>query len=487
MGILDKLKNLSGRAKIIAVTSLVIANLATATAGAYAWFSAMAQTSNISTVSGDLNVSIEKVTAYKYVYPYYSNSAEFIDYDSPGQVLSFVLEDKDVEDYVKESLSADRAVFEDDVVFTLGENVAGTYVTSGTGTRQSILRPEGNDFYYYLVGDGVFAGSSAVWSLGAAIPFSFSGTASALTPAQLDGVVVSAGAEFTLFDTRTASAGACTYLDYDAYQSAPASGKSKRFEIIDEDGRTTLRCLCAGIYSFVYDGSTLSIALHNRSNDAIIGSNLLDPTKISLDYYASQSQGTLEEYIPTAVAAQNTMVILDVLLHYRNVSEVDAGLKVLRTSDATFDYASTTENVTGYISESEGDRIGASHFYAFYSLFSQTALGTSTEVYAAMHAKTTDQLDASDVPYFSKFATSGSSIEVPLHSDSETIENGKAVVDISTSSGADYHCYVAIEYDHVYTRYFMNEARMGKSYRLDRDFGFYFTATQHRESEVSSQ
>ena len=72
--------------KLLGFIALGIGNVVAITITTVAWFTLNTKESKIQMVSGDLGVEIEKVTAYKYVYPYYKNSNEFIDYDSPGTV-----------------------------------------------------------------------------------------------------------------------------------------------------------------------------------------------------------------------------------------------------------------------------------------------------------------------------------------------------------------------------------------------------------------
>ena len=78
------------------LVSLTIAVIATLSVASYAWFAMFTAGSNLATVTGDLNVNINKITAYKYVYPYYQNSTEFIDYGSTGTVKGYVVEDSSI-------------------------------------------------------------------------------------------------------------------------------------------------------------------------------------------------------------------------------------------------------------------------------------------------------------------------------------------------------------------------------------------------------
>ena len=54
------------------------------------------------------------------------------------------------------------------------------------------------------------------------------------------------------------------------------------------------------------------------------------------------------------------------------------------------------------------------------------------------------------------------------------------LVPVSANSQT-YHCYIAIDYDYERMQFFVNQDRVGKTYLLDRDFGFYFSAEEYLE------
>ena len=102
-------------------------------------------------------------------------------------------------------------------------------------------------------------------------------------PVSIQNIVISKGAEFILFDANTIDGNNCSYFTYNSPTTSP-SGNS-RFAVLDSN---RLQCLASGIYRFDYrvvdNNFYLDITLTSRSDNAIIGSNLIDPTKITIDY-----------------------------------------------------------------------------------------------------------------------------------------------------------------------------------------------------------
>ena len=76
-----------GIGKIIGLSAILVGNLGSIAAISIAWFSlASSGNSQLSMVTGDLDVNIKKVTAYKYIYPFYEGSSDFINYNAtPAQ------------------------------------------------------------------------------------------------------------------------------------------------------------------------------------------------------------------------------------------------------------------------------------------------------------------------------------------------------------------------------------------------------------------
>ena len=494
MAKLTKVKtgNSRGRKTTIAILALALGNAFALTAGTFAWFCISANSSSvINTFSGDLGVVIDKVTAYKYIYPYHKNSTEFIDYDGAGSVKSYVVEDSSID--ITGNLS-------DTVTIALGVNESQAYATSLSDPAISATKlhfEATQQFKYYLMGDGVFNGiATNPWSSSTAVCFARAEAPVVGEPVSIDNIVVSSGAEFVLFDANTVNEGTCNYFTYNSI--TPENNKTARFSLVESN---RIKCLKSGIYSFHYrvDGSGnkfLDINLTNRNDNAIIGTNLIDPTKITIDYRGSvntTTYPTIESYLPVAIQEQKTMVVLDVKLKYQNVNPVDVGVQIKReaqSAQSIYGFSgkyNTTNSYTyqGYINQSRRNPLKASDFYAYYFVFAkeENAYASADAAWNALHALRTDY-QVNDEYQFEKFQNDTSfdtTIECTLHPKTQA-----DTTEIPASSTDNvYHCYIAIDYDYEYMRFFINQNRVGKTYLLDRDFGFYFSATQHLESTPS--
>ena len=486
MKFLEKVKGLLNNkvGKIIGFVILGVGNVVAITVTTLAWFAISEKESKIQMVSGDLGVEIQKVTAYKYVYPYYKNSIEFIDYDGAGQVKPYVIEDHTLE-YDGEDVD-DIAISHDNAVITLGSATAGTYSSdiNTTHTASNIYFVDEADFRYYLVGDGTFCGDfSKEWSIKSAIAFKNNGAVSNENPAIAKDIVVSAGASFILFDKQNASAGTCYYFPYSSIDYEDTAFRIDNGKIL---------CLRSGIYTFTYTPGSLSITLKTTANKkeiAVIGNNSLDPTKVTIDYAGSADKQTypnINSYLPRAIYMQNTMLILDVQIKYTNANAVDAGLQVERNAavqgvsiyNDSGKYNNTTKNLVGYVDEDHRNALNASDFYSFYAVFTKTPYTAADP--GDIPQTIWDDMHREGDENFSKFQNDTSYDRVapctlhPKDLDDSLVVPGSIEDNI-------YHCYIGIDYDYVYTRYFLWENRLGKTYLLDRDFGFHFTATQHLE------
>lgn len=454
--------------KIFAFTMFTIANIFAVSAGTFAWFYAATHNSEMSTVSGDMNVTVQKVEAYKYIYPFFKNSTTMVDYYGEGDVKRFVIQDK--ENY--QSVPAgDTAVFE--LSATSSWSYDSDLALSATNFRYDNVQT----FTRYLVGDSTFLGiddlnpsedSDDPWATHIkALAFSDTSIMNNGVEISLNNVVISLGATFTLVDKTTSVTNGkrFTYtLD------SEASDSNAPFEAVSGD---CIRCLRAGIYNVSYymsdDKSYLSLTATSRSDDAIIGNNLLDPTMINIDYYGSKKniekyKTGIDKYMPDAIQAQKTMVILDVTLDYKNENPIDAGLDVLREGNVV----------------ETADHFKASRFYSFYARLAkdENKMTTADEIWTTMHLPGDHQTDS--VNDFTKFPDSGSRISCNLLPHDPG--SGDSLLVPGSLAKTTYHCYVGIEYDHEHCAYFLDENRLGKTYYLDRDFGFFFTGTQHIES-----
>ena len=506
MKVFDKIKNIfsnkqnGGKThrtlKYVGIGLLAVGNITSVVMATMAWFNLNSRDSQIDMVSGDLDVEVRKVVAYKYVYPYYQNSTEFIDYDSEGTVKKYVLEDHELE-FDGDDVD-DISITSDNATITLGTKAAGTTTTSSASASSSnIYIPSANyapEFRYYLVGDDVFSGVADSWSLPAAHAFGLREDVANNKPAILDNVVVSAGSSFRLLETlEITQTGQKTYL-YNYFPLNSITEASSAFRIVDDNDDEIgdrLLCLRSGIYSFSYTPNSLEITLHTRDDGAkkdisVIVNNSLDPTKVSIDYAGSVDKDdypTIESYMNQAIYDQNTSLILDVILNFKNANEVDASLKIERTdasSASIFNladkYADTTHNLVGYVDENNQNMLRASDFYNFYAQFTKTPYATADAVWASMH-----RVGDTNSQKFINGTTYDKEIDCTLNL--KEANDSTVVAANNPDSGLDniYHCYICIDYDYEHNTYFLDKNRLGKTYLLDRDFGFHFFATQHKE------
>lgn len=479
--------------KLIGFILIVIGNVAAISVGTIAWFNINSRNSEINMVSGDLNVEALKVTAYKYIYPYYQNSTEFIDYDAEGTVKKYVLEDHTL---IYDDTPVDNiSITSDDATITLGSKVSGTYTTDASeASYDNVYLPQTvspstyvPEFRYYLIGDDTFSGVSSGWYLEDGFAFSSREAIIDDKTTVLDNVVVSQGAEFILFEFDKNSNSSFVYNYFPLLSIAESSSPFR----ISDDG-TRLLCLRSGIYKFTYSENQLKIELHTKDagvikDISVISNNLLDPTKISIDYAGSIDKvdySTIEDYIPTAINEQNTTMIIDIELKFKNASEVTASLEVERTDtsdNSIFNtpgkYTDTVKNLTGYIDDAHANPLRASDFFNYYAIFTETAYASTNDIWNALHDDY--HLDADK---FINGESYDKKIDCTLHpkaggNDETTIPACDPEV------GQIYHCYIAIEYDNVYIDYFLNKNRLGKTYLLDRDFSFHFYGVQQKEEE----
>ena len=498
MKVKEKFKNIFSKGgtilgvnrKVVGVFALAIGNLSSVFAISIAWFG-MAQSgkdSDISMVSGDVTIKVKKVTAFKYVYPYYRDSTTFIDYDTDGSIKRYVLEDHTY-DADLETKYDEITVNRNDAVVTLGDKANGTFSHDGNGDLSAtyIHYPHYDDFRYYLVGDSTFCGdANHAWSTNESISFENKSDASNEKPIVVENVLVSAGSNFILFDRKSVSNNTCKYLTYSAVT------EDSPFKILGNG--TVLKCVRSGVYDFSYNGTSISIT--KKNTNSAISNNSLDTTLINFTYDASEdikeTYGSLGNFMPVAVNEQNTMLILDVELDYQNVNAVQAGLKIERDtykqSSSVMSFPNKYSDADHYKTDSE---VIASDFFSFYSVFSKTPYDTTSsdpdenELWSAMH-KNSNLSDADTNPAFAKFNTGGEYepyIDCRLHNKTGLTVATPSDLTIPASSTENiYHCYIGIEYDYQYVMFFTNEYRLGKTYTLSRDFTFYFTGTQVTEN-----
>lgn len=500
MRLFNKIKSLAPKlstrkGKIIGFSMLILGSVAAATMTTLAWFNMSSKESKIKMVSGDLNVEVRKVSAYKYVYPYYKNSTEFVDYDAEGVVKKYVLEDH-VLSFGNQNVD-DITFSSDDATIALGTkaiNNPNTTTNLNEASSNRIYIPSASyapEFRYYLVGDGLFCGVDDSWAIDKGFAFGQRGDVSNDVHAIIDNVVVSAGASFTLIEANEDLINNQKVYSYYYFPIGEIAESNSAFRTVDsnDDGvKDKIVCLRSGIYTFTYSPNQLEIELRTsdggqKKDVSVIINNSLDPTKISIDYAGAVDKDdypTINSYVPTAIYNQNTSVILDVELNFTNPNPVDASLQIERTnatSNSIFNidgkYTDTTHNLEGYIDEQHQNLMRASDFYNFYAQFTKTPYASTSALWAGLH-----RVGDANSQKFLNNQTYDKTIDCTLHTKEQSDST------VVTASGTDniYHCYIVIEYDYEHNVYFLDKNRLGKTYYLDRDFGFHFSGTQHKES-----
>lgn len=501
MKVFYKIKSLtpkltSRKGKIIGFSMLILGSVAAATMTTLAWFNLSTKESKIKMVSGDLNVDINKVFAYKYVYPYYKNSTEFIDYDSEGTVKKYVLEDHVLE--YNSTKADDITISSDNATISLGTKVRRSFTNNqNEATSLNVCVPTvtsgiyAPEFRYYLIGDGLFCGVDNSWSLTDGYAFGLRENVTESKFAIMDNIVVSAGSSFSLLEAYQVQENDQTVYAYHYFPINSIAESASSFRIIDDNGDEIgdrLLCLRSGIYTFTYSPNQLKIELRTseegqRKDISVIANNLMDPTMITIDYNGSVNKTTyptIESYVPTAIYNQNTTVILDVELNFKNPNPVDANLQIERTnatSNSIFNlankYNDTTHNLVGYVDQNHQNPLRASDFYNFYAVFTKTPYANSTAIWNGIH-----RVGDANSHKFLNGQTYDKTIDTTLNLK----ENDDSTTVAASGTNNTYHCYIAIEYDYEHSLYFLDKNRLGKTYLLDRDFGFHFSGIQHKES-----
>ena len=471
------------RMKFIVLMTTTMASLFGLAAGSFAWFLEASKESTISAVMGDMDVQIDKVTAYKYIYPYIAGSAEFIDYEADPTLKGYVVQDSSVEFTGAASSTT---------TITLGSNATVTPGQSDPYGPRNVHWSSDLDFRYYIVGDAAFtAVDNDPWSTQTGIYFAQEQNLVGTTKAISSSVVISAGAKFTFLDKNNRGEGSTA--SYFTYASVSANSP---FEIVDSG--VYLRCLKSGIYDIEWGESGITIK-KSRSDEALIGNNMFDPTNVILEYEASSPKlPQLSDYIPQGIYDQNTMVIFDVELTYTNIANpIDAGLKIRRGSNSSINqlaqkYNDTRNHRRGYVDPAHRNAITASDFYSFYAVFTKEsnkfgpvpasgddpARSAREAMWDAIHQKT----DATGFRAFQLDPEFEATITYDLNLKETSGEDADSTL-VPAGTTSKYHCYIGVDYDYDHIRFFFNENRLGNTYLLDRDFGFYFTSTQHLESD----
>ena len=276
------MNKISSKAKIVAMTSLTLATLFSAFVASFAWFSLIQPNTDVVLAAGNLEVNLYRLSAYRYVYPFFEGTSTYIDYSKEGKVKETVLMDAS-----------------DDSEKTLPETETTSEATDSL----------------YLVGDDRFLGyDGSDFSTSDGLKFQRS----------IDGM------SYEIHDFTLSSGSVFAVKNSDGENlslSLDEDGKIK------ELGNGYFKAEEAGIYDFKIqkkeDGSSsFSVSGKEREDNAILGMTLFDPTYALLE----GKEGA------QAIYSQNTCLIFDVTLEVKNQGHAFSIESQVRRQETTYRY-----------------------------------------------------------------------------------------------------------------------------------------------------
>ncbi len=303
------MKRFGPKHKIVAATMFAIFSLFSTMCACFAWFTINNPSIKIETVSGDMSISVKKVSAYRYVYPYYAGSNSFIDYQAEASIKEYIILNDSNESFQPPDTSA---------------------VTEDT-----------NNNSYYIVGDKTFIGTDKFEEYQTSSGIIFATKGESLVA---DGVPLSKGAHLAI-----------TKNNKDFFQFENITSNNNENISTKENKFITINR--AGIYDFEMNKNSLTLNRRQREDDAILEMTIFDPT-----YALLQGQGDSKA---VAVYNQNTCLIYDILIDVKNDTH-DFEL----TLDAKRDPISGKENLSNYVTlrtkEETGDIKAGDEIYNLF-------------------------------------------------------------------------------------------------------------------------
>lgn len=271
------MKNLKPRTKVLFATAMAIFTLFSAMCASFAWFTVKNPTTGIETFTGDMNIDIDRLSAYRYVYPYYEGSNTFIDYQSEkAQVREFIIKDSQNNPFVR----PDTSLREEDT----------------------------KNGQYYLVGDKAFLGAKGnEYDIKTGLVLVNDGDHYVAK-----NVSLSKGAHFAITKNNR---------DFFRFQTTETDTQS----IVSNDN-TFFEVREPGIYDIGIDAiqQRAFVRKKTREDEAILGMTIFDPT------YAT----FMNQEGAKAVYHQNTCLIYDVRIKVRNDTH-DIGLTLTAHKNGT--------------------------------------------------------------------------------------------------------------------------------------------------------
>lgn len=416
------MKKSQGKIKTILLLAMTIFALFSTMSAVFAWFVVVNPSTKIDTVTGDMSISLNKLSAIKYVYPFYPGSNDFIDYSSTnGKLKTYVLNDSVDPTSLDKEISIDK------------EGVTDSKAC-------------------YLVGNSVFLGTTEEkeYSLSSGTILNSSADGNTFS---VKSVSLSVNSTFLLTDEK----GKKLQFSTVTYHK---DGKDTKLEdnFLNKDN-TLFLAKKAGFYDFTItkkqtSGYDLTITSQSRDDASILGMTLFDPTYAKL-YGMKEAE---------AIYKQNTCLVYDVVISVKNeMRDFLLNLQVKRKA---------LGNEDGYINENQyylskylsfkaamASEINNQSIQSIYNFFhrSEESSGSFTYNFGGQRFDTEDQI--------------------------ALVTNKKIS---STSETTPVHLYLAVDYDPDNMKYFFDKSRLGNSYDLIRDFTFYFSTVQSVATEENT-
>ncbi len=393
----------------------------------FAWFLVVNPNSKLDTVSGDMSISFNKVSAERYVYPFYAQSNSFIDYSKDGSVKEYVLSDS-------------NPTFTTDAI-----------TVSNTPSASSNTK-------YYLVGNRAFVGLSDVSDFDFANAYILSASTDGLTFTAKD-VTLSAGSQFVIVNQNgviqelySSSNPLVNGIEYDTtnHSYKVKTAMMVNFELKTADSTT--------------ETMSLKIEKESREDSAILGMTLFDPTLAKLN-----GQDSADKY-PEAIYDQNTCLVY----------KVDVKVKS-QTRDFILKCDVKRKEIAAENGQIDGnDQYDLSH-YLTYRVSETISNATNSFLYfhpTDMTNKASYNKNTTTNKVYSFSETSDTSLSVYTKNFS------------STKNETTQTLYIAVDYNPEKISHFFTEENLGKE-KIDmvRDFTFYFSCkqiTQDKTTDSSS-
>lgn len=413
--------------KVVLSTVMTIFTLLSCGMATFAWFTVTRPKADIGTISGNLDfISIDRVSAYRYVYPFYQGSNIFIDYDKnpdgsdKGKLKEFVLQDKN-------------------------ENAYSSAYHVDYGSTAP----------YCIIGDSVFNGRKGKdFSTDEGWPLYQDSSSSSLTYSAKD-VVLSKGASFVV-----AKKDSSVISSFETTSEGCLSRKNG-----------VIFCQKAGLYNFTVSDEKLTIeeSLSRRDKDsAIIGRTRFDPTYAKINNVDGAK----------AIYSQNTCIIFDIGLTIRKQDNpIDFSLTINRFDLDNANHPSRVDPKTKEVGK-ESSYLYASDFrdYRIHDVSSSEV--TSSSAWDSFHQEKDyySETEQGIVP----------SLDGRFVFDDKKQSNLKIIPDTAVDNyetNTKKRILIAIDFNPERVEYFFESNRLGREYSLLRDYTFYFNCRQHLAEE----